>query len=84
MDIGVRQLRITLSEQLALVQQGHTVTITSHGKPVARIVPVDQPSKLEQLRAQGLVIAPSRRKRPAPVPIETAGQVSGLLDEQRR
>lgn len=84
MDIGIRELRNSLSEQLALVKDGHTVTITSHGKPVARLVPVDQPTKLEQLRAEGRVRPPLRARRPLPPPIKTDGPVSDLLDEQRR
>ncbi|KQX74281.1 MULTISPECIES: type II toxin-antitoxin system Phd/YefM family antitoxin [Aeromicrobium] len=84
MDVGIRELRNSLSEQLALVRDGHTVTITSHGKPVARIVPVDQPTKLEQLRAAGHVREPHRSKRVAQAPLQTAGTVSDLLDEQRR
>lgn len=84
MDVGIRELRNSLSEQLALVGDGHTITITSHGKPVARITPVDQPTKLEQLRAAGLVREPRRAKRPAQAPVQTAGIVSDLLGEQRR
>ena len=83
-DIGTRELRSSLSEQLALVQDGHTITVTSHGKPVARIVPVDQPTNLERLRAAGLVREPRRTRRPAPAPLQTAGTVSDLLDGQRR
>lgn len=83
MDIGIRELRRSLSEQLALVKDGHTVTITSHGKPVARLVPIDQPTKLEQLRAEGRVRPPLRPKRPAPIPV-VPGPLSDLLDEQRR
>lgn len=84
MDIGIRQLRNSLSEQLALVQEGHTVTITSHGKPVARIVPIDQPTKLEQLIASGRVVPPRRPKSPARTPIDAGGSVLDFLDEQRR
>jgi prevent-host-death family protein len=84
MSIGVRELRETLSEQLAAVRQGHSVTITSHGEPIARIVPVDQPTTMERLRAAGLIRPPLHPRRPLPEPIETSGPVSDLIDEQRR
>ncbi len=84
MSIGIRELRDSLSKQLASVQAGHTVTITSHGRAIARIVPVDQPTKLEQLRAEGRIRAPSSARRPLPELVEATGLVSELIDEQRR
>ena len=44
MDVGVRELRHGLSRHLASVQKGHTITVTDHGRPVARIVPVGVPT----------------------------------------
>ncbi len=86
MDIGVRELRDGLSRQLASMRDGHTITVTDHGKPVARIVPVGVPTKLEQLISEGKV-TPARRKRrplPLPPPVRTGGTVSDLVDDQRR
>jgi prevent-host-death family protein len=40
--IGVRDLKAQLSKYLRLVQSGTTITITDHGKPVGRLVPVKQ------------------------------------------
>lgn len=37
--VGVRELRDGLSRHLALVRTGTEITVTDHGKPVARIVP---------------------------------------------
>ena len=84
MEIGIRELRDTLSAQLAEVRRGHVVTITDHGRPVARIVPIDRPNRLEQLRAEGRVQPARRRKRAAPEPVEASGTVSDLVDDQRR
>lgn len=84
MDIGVRELRDTLSRQLAQVRAGHTVTVTDHGRPIARIVPVGRPTRLEQLRAEGRVTRASEPKGPAPEPIDSLGAVTELIDEQRR
>jgi prevent-host-death family protein len=38
--VNVRQLRDNLANYLSQVGQGDEVTITSHGKPIARIIPV--------------------------------------------
>ncbi|MGY4771330.1 type II toxin-antitoxin system Phd/YefM family antitoxin [Kribbella sp. CWNU-51] len=66
MDIGIRELRDGLSRHLAQVRKGHTITVTDHGKPIARIVPVDGPTKLQQLVAEGKVRPPRQPKRTAP------------------
>lgn len=34
MDVGVRELRDGLSRFLASVREGHTITVTDHGRPV--------------------------------------------------
>ena len=39
MDVGVRELKSKLSEYLARVERGETVTVTNRGRRVARIVP---------------------------------------------
>ncbi|MBO0853380.1 MAG: type II toxin-antitoxin system prevent-host-death family antitoxin [Nocardia sp.] len=84
MEIGVRELRDHLSQHLAEVRAGHTVTVTDHGTPIARLIPVDSLSPLERLRQQGAVRAATQRKKPAPEPIPTAGTVSDLIGDQRR
>ena len=84
MNVGVRALRDGLSKHLAEVQQGRTVTVTEHGKVIARIVPAGEPTALERLIAAGRVRPASRAKRPAPDPVSTQGTVSDLVDEQRR
>ncbi|MEE6281036.1 type II toxin-antitoxin system Phd/YefM family antitoxin [Georgenia sp. MJ170] len=84
MDVGVRELRDGLSRHLARVREGHTITVTDHGRPVARIIPVGAPTKLEQMIAAGKVTPASRPKDRQPAPIKTAGTVSDLVDQQRR
>ncbi len=84
MSIGVRELRDGLSRHLAQVRAGHTVTVTDHGVPVARIVPIGVPSALEQLIADGRVHLAKQPKRPAGRRAKTAGPVSDLVAEQRR
>ena len=84
MDVGVRELRDGLSRHLAAVRSGRTVTVTDHGRPVARIVPVGRPTRLEQLRAEGRVQPARSRKQAAPEPVGSTGTVSALVTEQRR
>ena len=84
MEVGVRALRDGLSKHLAEVRRGHTVTVTEHGRPVARIVPVDQPTTLERLVAEGLVRPPLRARRGTPRPVPADGSVSELVAEQRQ
>jgi prevent-host-death family protein len=84
MDVGVRELRDGLSRYLAAVRAGGTVTVTDHGRTIARIVPVDAPTKLEQLVSEGRVQRARRRKAPAPEPVTTDGSVSDLIADQRR
>lgn len=84
MDVRVRELRDTLSKQLAKVKGDHTVTVTEHGKVVARIVPADSPTRLEQLIAEGKVALARRPKGGLPKPIRVAGMVSDLVQDQRR
>lgn len=84
MDVGIRELRDGLSRHLAAVREGSTITVTDHGRPVARIVPVGVPTKLEQLIADGVIRPARRERRKLPPPLATAGPVSDLVDDQRR
>ncbi len=84
MDVGVRELRDGLSRHLAEVRSGRTVTVTDHGRPIARIVPVGRLTRLEQLVAEGRVHPARQRKVPAPAPVAASGLVSDLVADQRR
>jgi prevent-host-death family protein len=53
-SVGVRELKTRLSEYLQRVKAGQVLVITERGRPVGRIVPVQQ--SLEE-RVQGLVEA---------------------------
>lgn len=77
-------MRDSLSRYLASVKQGHTITVTDHGQPVARIVPAGKPTSLERLIAAGRVTPAAKRKTARPQPLTTSGAVSDLVAEQRR
>ncbi len=83
MDVGIRELRDSLSRYLAEVERGHTVTVTDHGRPVARIVPITTVSKLDQLIAEGRATPPQSAKEPLDPPIKAEGSVSEFIAEQR-
>lgn len=51
MNVGVRDLRDGLSRHLAAVRAGAEITVTDHGKPVARLVPYESDSGIERLVA---------------------------------
>ena len=85
MEAGVRELRDHLSRYLDLVRAGREVTVTDHGKAVARLVPLDQPRPLDRLVAEGLVTparAPKRSRSAGAVASD--GTVSDLVADQRR
>lgn len=84
MEVGIRALRDGLSHHLADVRRGRTVTITDHGKVIARIVPAGRSTTLERLVAEGRVRPGRRRTRPAPKPVKGGGTVGDLVGEQRR
>lgn len=82
--MDIRELRDGLSKHLALVKQGETITITEHGRPIARIVPAG-PSKVDELIAQGLVTPARKPKGPLPPALKLANgaTVSDLVAEQQ-
>ena len=85
MDVGVRDLRDNLSRHLRAVLEGTEITVTDHGRAVARIVAVDQPDRFAELVAEG-VITPARAGRSslADKGVSARGTVSDLVAEQRR
>lgn len=51
--VGIRELRQNATAVLRRVAAGEVVEVTHRGRAVARIVPMHEPSRLEQLRAEG-------------------------------
>lgn len=58
MPINVRELKTHLSEYLRRAEHGETVTVTSHGRVVAQIVPPSEATRsaVETLRDQPWII----------------------------
>jgi prevent-host-death family protein len=64
-EIGVRELKATLSDVLRQVAQGESIRVTVRNRPVADILPVGatgQHERLRQLVAQGRLVPPSRSR----------------------
>ena len=51
--VGIRELRQNATAVLRRVAAGEVVEVTDRGRAVARIVPMHETSRLEQLRAEG-------------------------------
>jgi prevent-host-death family protein len=58
-SMGVRELKDGLSGALRRVQQGETVEVTDHGRPIARIIKA-WPSRAQQMIAEGRLIPPEQ------------------------
>jgi prevent-host-death family protein len=83
-EVGIRSLRDHLSRHLDEVKEGQTVTVTEHGRPIARIVPIERArSALEELISQGIVTPAGQAGGTLPEPVRGAGPVSDLVTEQR-
>ena len=85
-EVGVRDLKNNLSRYLDRVQDGDEVIVTEHGRPVARLSPIDHPSdNLASLIASGAVRPPTIKARHRPARrIKPKGTVSDLVADQRR
>ena len=66
MEVGIREPRDSLNKHVAQVRNGQTIAATDHGKPVARLVPVEQYPKLEIMIADGFGHALSGREASSP------------------
>jgi prevent-host-death family protein len=83
--VGIRDLRDHLSAYLDRVKAGETLTITQHGRPIARIVGSNLPPRLLEMFASGEA-TPSTRplsdlrniKR-----VKITGSTQDLIDEIR-
>lgn len=80
-------LRSELADWIERVRGGEEVVVTDRGIPVARLVPVDTATVLEELTKQGILSRPQRAGRPrarGTTRVRARGSVSDLVGEQRR
>jgi prevent-host-death family protein len=84
--VGVRELRDHLSAYLERVKAGEIITVTDHGRPIARVVRNEPlPARLLELAAQGRVTLPTKRfTRWEDIPrVPYDGSIQELMDEIR-
>lgn len=72
--IGIRELRQNASRYVDTAQNGQLITVTKHGRPVGRLVPVDGPERddLEWLVTAGELLAPTETGSILDLPIAHA------------
>lgn len=84
--VGIRDLRDHLSAYLERVKAGEVITVTEHGRPIARLVRDEPPSAhLLELAAQGRVtLATKPFTRWEDIPrVRYDGSIQDLMDEIR-
>ncbi len=86
-EIGVRELKQSLSETLREVGRGRQVRVTVRGQAIADIVPAGasaEDDRLRKLVAEGRLVAPTRaRPKRAPRLVKTRGSASSLVLSER-
>ncbi len=86
-EIGVRELKQSLSKTLRSVSRGEQVRVTLRGRPVADLVPAVAASEDDQLRrlvADGRLAAPTgARPRQAPPLVESGVSAASLVLAER-
>jgi len=84
--VGIRELKDKASTIIDRVEDGEAITVTKHGRPVARIVSATAPRHLAALIADGSV-RPSESPRYLPRPIKLRGSgrtAADYVSEGRR
>jgi len=86
-EIGVRELKRSLSETLRAVGRGEQVRVTLRGRPLADIVPAAAASgdnRLRELVAEGRIVPPGRaRPQRAPKLAKGRHSASALVISER-
>lgn len=87
MRIAVRELKSSLSKTLALAQAGEVIEVTSHNKPIARIVgiPPESGAGVRALISSGVLSwSGSKPELADPIGLNAGGNcVSRILLEDR-
>jgi prevent-host-death family protein len=85
-EVGIRELKNSLSSYLRRVRQGETVVVTDRGVPVARVIPAGMPEHIANLMAEGRISWSGKRfVPPQRVPRLTLGPpLSDYIAEDRR
>lgn len=84
--VGIRELKDKASSIIDRVEEGEAITVTKHGRPVARIVSATTPPHLAALIADGTVRqGQGRRYLPKPAKLRGSGKrAADYVSEGRR
>ena len=90
-QVGIRELKSSLSACVREVKTGGTIVVTEHGRPVARIIPDSAPDtdswrqRMEDLVATGAIQWSGKRFQPPKLRGRVSGKrtVSDLIIENR-
>jgi len=77
--VGIRELKDKASTIIDRVENGEAITVTKHGRPVARIVSAATPPHLAALVAAGTV-RPGEGPRYLPEPAKLRGSGKSAAD----
>jgi prevent-host-death family protein len=88
--VGVREAKISLSKLLKMVKNGNEVILTDRGRPVGKIVPLEEESlplevRIKRLEQQGVIgtgVVKMREEIPPPIPLQN-GMAQQLLQGDR-
>ena len=88
--VGVREAKISLSKLLKMVKNGNEIILTDRGRPVGKIVPLEEESlplevRIKHLEEQGIIETQAEKTRkeiPPPIPLQH-GIAQRLLQEDR-
>lgn len=88
MSVAVRELKASLSRVLSRAQHGEIIEVTSHNKPIARIIGIPEQAEagLRRLMASGAVSwSGGKPRHELPVQVTSRGaSVSQMVLEDRR
>ena len=88
--VGVREAKISLSKLLKMVKNGNEIILTDQGRPVGKIVPLEEESlplevRIKRLEEQGVIENRGEKAQgeiPPPIPLQN-GMAQQLLQEDR-
>lgn len=85
-EVGVRELKNSLSRYLRRVRRGETLVVTDRGVPIARVIPTGVPDHIANLMAEGRISWSGKKFiPPRQVPSLTPGPpLSEYVTEDRR
>ena len=84
-NVGIAELKAHLSEYVRAAQRGSEIIIKDRQTPVAKLVPIEQPQMIGEIRRATRSVAEVQRMLDArppepPIPAETFQRI---LDEER-